>query len=158
MLKIVQIVLNKFSGENRNIMLLFNRRKTVSWLLQTIFTDVTFHIFFSLFRVILLSMSLRFYMGLHSSGIPQGEGTEELFCLIEHFFYIRQHKEHFLQSLSRTEENPLPPPWGKISSDAKHGLRGSSRFRPLHCWKNASSLFIKKDVFTDVAVVISYSW
>ena len=49
MLKIVQIVLNKFSGANRNIMLLFNRRKTVSWLLQTIFTDVTLHIFFSLF-------------------------------------------------------------------------------------------------------------
>ena len=110
MLKIVQIVLNKFSGANRNIMLLFNRRKTVCWLLQTIFTDVTFHIFFSLFRVILLSMSLRFYMGLHSSGIPQGEGTEELFCLIEHFFYIRQHKEHFLQSLSRTEEKSPPAP------------------------------------------------
>ena len=62
------------------------------------------------FRVILLSMSLRFYMGLHSSGIPQGEGTEELFCLIEHFFYIRQHKEHFLQSLSRTEEKSPPAP------------------------------------------------
>ena len=151
MLKIVQIVLNKFSGANRNIMLLFNRRKTVSWLLQTIFTDVTFHIFFSLFRVILLSMSLRVFMGLHSSGIPQGEGTEE-------FFISANTKSSFCSPFPERKKNPLPPPWGKISSDSKHGLRGSSRFRPSHCWKNANSLFIKKDVFTDVAVVISYSW
>ena len=149
MLKIVQIVLNKFSGANRNIMLLFNR-KTVSWLLQTIFTDVTFHIFFSLFRVILLSMSLRFYMGLHSSGIPIFNWA---------FFFISANtKSIFCSPFPERKKNPLPPPWGKISSDSKHGLRGSSRFRPSHCWKNANSLFIKKDVFTDVAVVISYSW
>lgn len=158
MLNIVQIVLYKFSGANRNIMLLFNRRKTVSWLLQTIFTDVTFHIFFNLFRVILLSMSLRFYMGLHSSGIPQRKGTDEFFCLIEHFFISANTKSIFCSPSPERKKNPLPLPWGKISSDAKHGLRGSFRFRPSHCWKNANSLFIKKDVFTDVAVVISYSW
>ena len=39
-----------------------------------------------------------------------GGGDRGIFCLIEHFFYIRQHKEHFLQSLSRTEEKSPPAP------------------------------------------------
>ena len=110
MLKIVQIVLKKFSGANRNIMLLFNRRKTVCWLLQTIFTDVTFHIFFSLFSRHFIVDVVTFLYGAAFLRYTAGGGDRGIFCLIEHFFYIRQHKEHFLQSLSRTEEKSPSAP------------------------------------------------
>lgn len=108
MLKIVQIVLNKFAGANINIMLLFNRMNTVSWLLQTIFIDVTFSS--ACFASFYCRCRYVFIWGCISQVYHRGRGQRNFFCLIEHFFNIRQHKEPFLQSLSRTEEKSPPAP------------------------------------------------
>lgn len=146
MLKIVQIVLNKFAGANRNIMLLFNRMNTVSWLLQTIFIDVTFSS--ACFASFYCRCRYVFIWGCISQVCHRGRGQKNFFCLIEHFFFISANtKSIFCSPSPERKKNPLPPPWGKISSDAKHGLRWSSRFRPLALLKERKFAFCQKERF-----------